>query len=115
MVALRALAQERVDLVNEHDARLRLAREREQARDELVRLAVPLVREHRRGDVDERRARLLRERLREHRLPAAGRAEEQDAFRRAEEGGGCEEVGEAEGVDYRLLQRGNNRVEPSNV
>ena len=80
MVALRPFPEERVDLVYEHDARLRLPSEREERGHELVRLAVPLVCEHRRRDVDERRARLFCQRLREHGLAAPWWAEEQDTL-----------------------------------
>lgn len=93
MVVLGALAQEGVDLVDEDDAGLALPCEAEQARDELVRLAVPLVREDGRGDVDECRARLLCQRAREHRLAAPRRAVQEHAFRRADERRGGEEVG----------------------
>ena len=76
MVAFRPFTQERVYFVDEHDARLRFTRQREQAGDELVRLAVPLVGEDRRGDVDERRSGLFGEGLCEHRLAAAWGAEQ---------------------------------------
>lgn len=84
MVTLRPLPEKRVYLVYEDDAWLRLPREGEQCGNELIRFAIPLVREHGRCDIDERRARLLRERLRQHGLAASRRAEKQDAFGRTE-------------------------------
>lgn len=71
MVPAAPLPQKGVDLVNEDDARLGLARELEQRSDELIGLAEPLVREDACGDVDEGSTTLLRKRLREHRLPAS--------------------------------------------
>ena len=115
VVAFGTLAEEGVDLVDKDDARLRLACKREEARDELVALPVPLVREHGRGDVDERRARLLGERLREHRLPAPGWAEEEHTLGGAEKRGGREEVWEAEGEDDGLAQGGNDGVQSADV
>lgn len=109
MVALGPLAQERVNLVDEDDRWLCLARETEQARDELVRLAIPLVREYRRGDVDKGRAGFLCEGLCEHGLAASGRSEEEDTLWCTEEGGrGGKEVGVKEGVDYGLSERGDD-------
>ena len=64
MVALRPLPEERVYLVYENNARLRFPSKRKERGDEFVGLAVPLIRKHGRCDVDECRARFLRERFR---------------------------------------------------
>ena len=98
VITLGALTQERVDFVDEDDARLYLAREAEQAGDELVRLAIPLVSENRHGNIDKCRARLLCERLRKHCLPAPGRTVEQHTLWRGTESRGCVEEG---GVEQR--------------
>ena len=115
VIVLRALAQERVDFVNEHDARLRLAREREQGRHELVRLAVPLIRDHRRGDVDESRPRFFGKSFGEHCLATSWRAEEQHTFGCAEERGRSVEVGETERIDDGFPERGDDGVQSTNI
>lgn len=115
MVALCPLAQEGVNLIYEHDTGLCLARQGEQSCDELVGLSVPLVRQYGRGDIDERRARLLRESLREHRLSASWWAKQQDALRGTEEGGGREEVGIEQGVYDGFAKGGYDGVQSANV
>jgi hypothetical protein len=52
VIVLPSIPKERVDLINEDDRGLHLPSEREQTRDELVALSVPLVRERAEGDVD---------------------------------------------------------------
>lgn len=76
MVSLRPLSQKRVDFVNKDDTRLSLPRKAEQASDQLVRLSVPLVRQHRCSDVDKCRSGFLGECFRKHGFPAPGWAEE---------------------------------------
>lgn len=68
VVALRTLAQERINLVNEHNARLQLFCERKQCLDQLLRLAEPLFSQCRHVQIDKCRARLFTQRFRQQSL-----------------------------------------------
>ena len=81
MVALRPFPEEGVNLVYEHDTRLRLPSEGEERSDEFVRLAVPLVCQYGGCNVDESGTGLLRESFCEHSLPTSWGTEEEDTFR----------------------------------
>eukprot|EP00754_Rhynchopus_humris_P014034 Rhum_TRINITY_DN14364_c12_g1::Rhum_TRINITY_DN14364_c12_g1_i1::g.85562::m.85562 len=82
LIALPAPPQQPVDLVDEDDARRNLRREREDRLRELLALAHPLRRDRRGADREKRRAHRRGNRLRDHRLPGAGRAKQQHAFAR---------------------------------
>ena len=56
MILSLSLPQEGVNFINEDDARLGLSREREQRRNKFIRVTEPLAGDHRRSNVDERRA-----------------------------------------------------------
>lgn len=116
MITLTPLPQKAVNLINKNNTRLRLPRQAEQARHELVRLAEPLVREHGGGDVDERRAGLFREGFGEHGFAAAGWTVEQDAFGGGKEGGGGgEKGGVEEGEDDGFAEGGDYFIQPADV
>lgn len=63
MIAARPFSEERVNFINENDARLSLSGKGEQSGNELVRFSVPLIRQDRGRDIDERGARLFRKSL----------------------------------------------------
>jgi len=79
-------AQHSIDLVDEDDAGLKFAREREDGVDELVAVAVPLLRKRRDMQIYERGPRLVRKSFGEHGFAAAGRTVEEDAGGGGEEG-----------------------------
>ncbi|ELZ46275.1 hypothetical protein C465_12903 [Halorubrum distributum JCM 9100] len=78
---VRPLRGDGVDLVDEEDGGLVLAGDLEEVPDQLGALADELVDELGAGHLDERRVRLVGDGLREHRLPGARRAVQQDAAR----------------------------------
>ena len=59
MIALRPLPQERIDFINEDDARLRFPGETEQTSYQFVGFAIPFIGKHRGCDVDKSSPRLL--------------------------------------------------------
>lgn len=116
MVTLTPLPQKTINLINKYNTRLRLPRQTEQTRHELIRLAEPLVRQHGGSDVDECRAGLFGEGFGEHGFSAAGRTVQEDAFGGAEEGGGGgEEGGVEEGKDDGFAKGGNYVVQTTDV
>ena len=78
-----ARAAEAIQLVDEDDARLHLARLLEQVADARRADADEHLHEFGAGDREERHARLARHRARQQRLADAGRADEQNALRHA--------------------------------
>jgi len=70
----------RTDFVNEDDGRLQFERQREDGGRQLLGLAVPLVGQRGRLQVDEAEARLFGRRLGDESLAAPGRTVEQHAY-----------------------------------
>jgi hypothetical protein len=85
--AAAALAEDGVDLVDEDDGGLELAGEAEDGADELIRVAVPLLRYGADVQVYEAGARLMGEGFGEHGFAAAGGTVEENARGRREERG----------------------------
>ena len=71
-------AEDGIDLVDEHDTRLKFPSEREDGADKLIRIAVPFLRQGGDVEVDEAGPALVRQRFGEHGLAASGRAVQQD-------------------------------------
>src|SRR5207253_2920297 len=79
---LEALRPDRIELVDEHDGGGFLAGELEEFPHEPCALADVLLDQFRPDESDERRLRTVGDRFREERLPRAGRADQEDSFRR---------------------------------
>lgn len=110
------LSHERVDFVDEDDARLQLLGEREEAGDELVRFSEPLVGQAADLDVDEGGATLLGERFGEHGLAASWGAVKENSLGRAEQASGrLEDLGVAEGEDDRFSELRDDGIQSANV
>lgn len=108
--------QHGVHLVDEDNRRRQLPRQREHRRDQLVAVAVPLLRQRRDVQVDEDGAGLVRERLGQHGLAAAGGPVEEDAGGGGEEGRGPRvQAGEGERVDDGFVEVGDEGVEAADV
>jgi len=95
---VRPLGGDGVDLVDEDHCRLAFGGEFEQVTDEPRALADELPHQLRAGHLDERGVRLVGDRLRQHRLPGAGRAVQQNAARRFDS-----DLSELVGVHERVL------------
>lgn len=74
VLSARSCSQHRIDFVDEHDSGLELARQTEHSADELVAVAIPLLRKSRNVQIDKACARLMRQRLCQHSLSATRRS-----------------------------------------
>mmetsp|Transcript_12816 Transcript_12816/g.32458 ORF Transcript_12816/g.32458 Transcript_12816/m.32458 type:complete len:293 (+) Transcript_12816:154-1032(+) len=103
-----ALAEERVDFVDEDNAWAYSPSERENGAGQLVCLADPIADNRRRAEVDERRAALLRHRPRQRCFSRARRAVQKNALGRADEVAhpvaAQEELRVLDGVQHKLSE-----------
>lgn len=116
VLAAAPLAEDGVNLIDEHNAGLQLPCQTEHRIDQLIAITIPLLRQRRDVQVDEAGAGLVRQRLCQHRLAAARGAIEQHARRRAQQRRAVAvQVRHGERVDDALLELLDDAVEAANV